>query len=64
MNPNDCPFCGSSDLGMFGDRSFWVRCHQCYADGPADKDRVEAIRLWNAPTDEIDRLEKELKDHE
>ena len=61
MNPNDCPFCGSGELSMGGITHNWVSC-ECGAEGPADKDREEAVRFWNAPTDEIDRLEDEVKD--
>ena len=57
--PNDCPFCRSSDLSMSGGigRHFWIYCAQCSAGGPDAKTRLEAIKLWNEPTDDMDGLE-------
>ena len=64
MTPNDCPFCGGSNLEMGNTPSFyWVRCQDCGAEGPTNKDRKEAVELWNGPTDELDRMEVKHVNH-
>ena len=52
-----CPFCGSDDLHMQGNKSNYVYCENCDTYGPDGEDEEEAIRLWNhAP-----RIEEEPK---
>lgn len=43
-----CPFCGERSLEFTGDCCWsWMRCAKCKACGPAVKNRVLAIKLWN-----------------
>jgi Lar family restriction alleviation protein len=42
-----CPFCGSKKVNFERTSNCWVRCLGCKADGPAHRERQEAIRMWN-----------------
>ena len=61
--PNDCPFCLSSDYlemsGSVNGRHYWMRCTECGTDGPCAMTRLDAITEWNGPTDTIDELRKD-----
>ena len=46
-----CPFCDATDLSVSGG---WVRCNECYAEGPyvdqetkGEERNAKAIALWN-----------------
>jgi Lar family restriction alleviation protein len=50
-----CPFCGSESLQDIklgdGSRDYWtVLCGSCFAEGPAVKTRLLAVRYWNKRT--------------
>jgi len=45
---------------MFGKTTFWVRCYNCSADGPPSKFRESAIELWNEPSNEMVKLDKQV----
>lgn len=42
-----CPFCGSNDLDIERKCLFFVTCYKCDCEGPAKKDKEEAIDAWN-----------------
>lgn len=47
MKIKKCPFCGSDDLHVQGNKSTYVYCENCDTYGPDGEDEEEAIRLWN-----------------
>jgi transcription elongation factor Elf1 len=44
----DCPFCRGKkmEVAHAGD-TWWTRCLECGASGPATKKPTQAIRRWN-----------------
>ena len=44
-----CPFCGSINLIIKGENTFfyYILCVDCIANGPINGVKNEAIRLWN-----------------
>ena len=42
-----CPFCGEEDLGIERKGLFYVTCYKCDCEGPATKDKQQAIDAWN-----------------
>jgi len=58
---NDCPFCRQGEAILNdGNHTFWVTCQWCNADGPDHKDRTEAIKAWNGPTNEMDVMNEQF----
>ena len=59
---NVCPFCRGIDAqingGLHGVQP-WVACLSCQATGPEAENMAQAIKLWNEPTDDIERLSKD-----
>ena len=55
MTPNDCPFCGGTDIKAYEQQwsyavRFWrMCCHDCYAMGPSseDYDITAMTEAWN-----------------
>ena len=51
-----CPFCGGSKVRVktHGSSDYWGHCKDCFADGPMEPTRDEAVAIWNvrssAPT--------------
>jgi hypothetical protein len=55
--PHNCPFCGYDHPIFANDtvdetppnslESYFVRCDNCGAKGPAGKDNIEAVKGWN-----------------
>lgn len=45
-----CPFCGDYNM-VYLDKNavnFWVVCGKCESCGPANKNAVKAVELWNS----------------
>lgn len=42
-----CPFCGSSDVGLFGAVMFYGQCRSCGASGGTGESAKEGANLWN-----------------
>lgn len=53
MKLNDCPFCGSSEVGVVKEhhRHKYVYCRNCGATGPVNTKQSEAEKAWNSPLD-------------
>lgn len=48
VKPLPCPWCKESDTKVWGNKTCWVSCSFCRAEGPvAHRGRREAIILWN-----------------
>lgn len=49
MSDAPCPFCGSSDLGVFpsSHNVYRMRCINCAGWGPRGRSSREAHNLWN-----------------
>lgn len=46
-----CPFCGSKNVYVVGDKKFWIACGNCGAEGPIPDGlwlyKGPAITAWN-----------------
>lgn len=56
MEPNNCPFCRSSEVVVFeceepaaGCSTFWTECETCGARGPISEYKPGAVLNWNLP---------------
>ena len=51
--PRECPFCGRSDIGIYGkaERSRACYCHGCGAQGPYRDSEAAAWEDWNSRAD-------------
>jgi hypothetical protein len=52
QNAASCPFCQKTNLRLDSipdkdGRSHFVYCVDCKAAGPAGRDEIEAVNLWN-----------------
>jgi len=47
LNGASCPFCGGTDITMFGDDGkHWTICESCLAHGPSEVTESAAITKW------------------
>jgi Lar family restriction alleviation protein len=44
-----CPFCGATDWYVHTELTYshFVRCNACWAEGPPEKTRPDAVEAWN-----------------
>ena len=52
----NCPFCGSSDVGLskLSNGHYYVTCFECDTDGPIGSCNSEAVERWNERSDDND----------
>ena len=59
--PTRCPFCNSvNTCGVHIKDTHFAACNECHASGPVSDDPVMAIELWNAVTEVLDEVEREV----
>lgn len=57
-----CPFCNNYDLVTVETGiGYAIKCVECGAEGPDQKDKTIAIMDWNIPTEYMEGLEAENK---
>lgn len=59
-----CPFCGGEGIELRGMddplENKWVYCLSCGSEGPQNRDKTDAILLWNAAYNQLEAKDDEI----